>query len=259
MIICELCKKEFGRITYAHLRKHGIENEKEYLKLYPNAQLTDQEHRDKVSKYTKMAMGNLNPEQRKAMIYERTDKIKDKISKSVSKLHEDGLYDNAYTQERADKISKKRIEYWKTADKTHITGLWMKVRDDMGEDIWKKRLQDMSGEGLHKNMIMKGPNKFEISIKNILKSENIKFEMPFKIGFKYFDFYLPDYNVLIECDGIFYHPLTEEECKYDLQKKNFKNDIKKNKLAEKKGYKLLRIREDDPNKVETIKSFLKNI
>lgn len=38
-IICEICKKQFKRITKTHLAHHGLNSIDEYKKLYPNAQL----------------------------------------------------------------------------------------------------------------------------------------------------------------------------------------------------------------------------
>jgi very-short-patch-repair endonuclease len=70
---------------------------------------------------------------------------------------------------------------------------------------------------------------------------DIKYERQFILENKVYDFYLPDSNTLVECDGIFFHPKKEEDCVYDIQKMNFENDKIKTLLVEQKGYKLIRI------------------
>ena len=56
MIVCEVCHKEYKRITKAHVMKHGIENESEYLKIYPNARLYDESYIKNLSEGTKIGM-----------------------------------------------------------------------------------------------------------------------------------------------------------------------------------------------------------
>ncbi len=63
-----------------------------------------------------------------------------------------------------------------------------------------------------------------------------------QIQSSHFDFFIPSKNLLIEIDGKFYHPPTEEECVYDIQRHNLKRDIRKNKVAKELGYNLERIR-----------------
>jgi very-short-patch-repair endonuclease len=65
----------------------------------------------------------------------------------------------------------------------------------------------------------------------------------------FFDFYLPKHNILIECDGNFYHchPNTHPEAVYEIQKKNVINDKRKNTWAENHEIRLLRYWESDIN------------
>jgi very-short-patch-repair endonuclease len=63
-------------------------------------------------------------------------------------------------------------------------------------------------------------------------------------GYSY-DFYIPQYNLLIEADGVFFHPLKKSECKYEWQEKNMERANRKNILAKDMGYNLIRIREDE--------------
>ena len=65
----------------------------------------------------------------------------------------------------------------------------------------------------------------------------------------FYDFYLPDYNILIEVDGDFWHcnPNKFPDPKYESQKYNLERDKEKNQWANENGYKLIRFWEDDIN------------
>lgn len=69
-----------------------------------------------------------------------------------------------------------------------------------------------------------------------------------------YDFYLPQYNVLVECQGIqHYEPIEyfggEEQFKIQQE-----HDRRKREYAEKNGYKLLEIWYYDYDKIEEILS-----
>ena len=75
--------------------------------------------------------------------------------------------------------------------------------------------------------------------------ENIKYIPQYIIDYKVFDAYLPDYNLVIEIDGIFWHPKSLDECKYEFQKTSYFNDLEKENLLKQKNIKLIRIRENE--------------
>lgn len=66
---------------------------------------------------------------------------------------------------------------------------------------------------------------------------------------KIYDFYLPDYNILIEVDGDFWHcnPIKFPQPKCKTQELNLINDKIKNEWALDNGYTLLRFWESDIN------------
>lgn len=81
---------------------------------------------------------------------------------------------------------------------------------------------------------------------NFLKDFNVKDQ--FKIEKRYFDFYLVDYNILIEVDGDYWHANPKFYKKKNLnefQKESLKRDIIKNKIAETHNIKLIRFWEWD--------------
>ena len=97
--------------------------------------------------------------------------------------------------------------------------------------------------------------------KNFLEKLGVVYETQFKaesIG-RYYDFYLPDYNVIIECDGDYYHSLgLMYEQMSPMQKKNKRVDEQKNKWAREHKIPLIRIWEHDINKnPKSVMEFLK--
>lgn len=83
-----------------------------------------------------------------------------------------------------------------------------------------------------------------------LERLGIKYKYQFKaesIG-RYYDFYIPSANVIIEVDGCYYHGYgkTHKE-KNPMQKHNERVDKQKDLWAALNGYKLIRIWENDIN------------
>lgn len=83
-----------------------------------------------------------------------------------------------------------------------------------------------------------------------LEKNNISYIYQFEakdIG-RFYDFYLPDYRILIEIDGDYYHSNPDKYKEEDLnrmQKHNKKVDEYKNKWALMRGIPLIRIWEND--------------
>lgn len=97
----------------------------------------------------------------------------------------------------------------------------------------------------------------EIKIGKILIELGIKFETQYDIffndkNFRSYDFYLSDYNILIEADGDYWHAnptkYSDIELLTEIQKINIDNDKFKNNLAIENGYNLIRFWENDIRK-----------
>ena len=97
----------------------------------------------------------------------------------------------------------------------------------------------------------------EVKIGKLLLENNIKFETQYDVyydidKFKTYDFYLIDFNLLIEADGDYWYvnPMKYGETNIltETQNKNIENDKFKDKLAKDKGYKLIRFWESDIKK-----------
>lgn len=90
----------------------------------------------------------------------------------------------------------------------------------------------------------------------MLKNLDVYYVPQYPMGGRYYDAYLPDQNILFEFDGSFWHPKNEDDAKYDFQKKAIVVDELKNKMAEKKGMKIIRIREDEPITLKQMKKLI---
>lgn len=89
----------------------------------------------------------------------------------------------------------------------------------------------------------------EIEMEKILNELEIKNKPSFVIENKVFDFILLDYQILIECDGDFWHTNSSmpkfQKKLTDVQKNNIKNDYYKNILAQKNNFFLIRFWEEE--------------
>ena len=85
----------------------------------------------------------------------------------------------------------------------------------------------------------------EQMIADLLDDLKIEFERekPLKYlqGWRYFDFHLIEHGLLIEVDGAYWHGDNQKPSYVAMMAK--KNDMIKNWLAKKEGYKLIRIKE----------------
>lgn len=105
----------------------------------------------------------------------------------------------------------------------------------------------------------------EKTIKNIIIKNKTKFKKNFFVYFnekeyKIYDFYLPEYNMLIEADGDYWHGNPEYFATLnEIQVINKKNDVFKNELAKQEGYFLLRFWENQIKSDSFEKTFIEAI
>ena len=166
-----------------------------------------------------------------------------------------GTDENSKTKRRETCLKKYGVDHnWK--DK--------KVREKCDKTTIKKYGKtglEMAIEGLFKY----GETSIEKIIKNLLRSNKIKYKKNFYIFFnekehKIYDFYLPDYNLLLEADGDYWHgnPVFFKSLN-EIQQINKKNDKFKNELAKQEGYFLIRFWENEIKEKNFKESLLKSI
>jgi very-short-patch-repair endonuclease len=100
-----------------------------------------------------------------------------------------------------------------------------------------------------------GLHRFQHPRKSFTSLEEKYYDLLDKCGFFYikqhtiegriFDAFLPDHGIIMEFDGVFWHPQNASECKYEHQKKALEVDKLKNDIAWRHGFKMIRIREDE--------------
>jgi len=91
---------------------------------------------------------------------------------------------------------------------------------------------------------------------HMLKQLDVYYVPQYPMNGRYYDAYLPDHNILMEFDGSFWHPKSKEDAKYGFQKNAMIVDELKNKMAQEKGIKIIRIREDEPITAEQMKKLI---
>lgn len=85
-------------------------------------------------------------------------------------------------------------------------------------------------------------------VKEFLEPLKIKFVRQYRVGIFVFDFFLPDYNVLVEIHGGYWHGdkrLYPDGNLNPVQKKNQIRDVNKSKSALSLGFSLLTFWEGD--------------
>lgn len=119
------------------------------------------------------------------------------------------------------------------------------MRKEKDEKKWREDLLKASSIGFKKIFSPNGNTSLEEKLYRQLELEKINFIPQFVLDYKIYDAYLPDFNLIIEIDGTFWHPTSLSECKYEFQKKSYFNDLEKENLLKQKGIKLMRIRENE--------------
>lgn len=77
------------------------------------------------------------------------------------------------------------------------------------------------------------PTSIEVAVRCVLTEIGIQFEEQKQIGYWLADFYLPNHNLVLECDGDYWHSIP----------KTVKKDTKRDKWMKANGYKVLRLTE----------------
>jgi len=89
-----------------------------------------------------------------------------------------------------------------------------------------------------KQKILQIDTSIELKVKAYLEDKGIEFIHPFNFGNMYqCDFYIPTINLIVECDGTYWHSRPDA----------IKRDIAKDKYAKELGFKMLRLTEQQIN------------
>jgi len=113
------------------------------------------------------------------------------------------------------------------------------------------------------NKMINEKSKLEIKFEGLLLGLGIQYESQYSLKGYLYDIYIPHKKLLIEVDGDWYHfnEAVHKKPLSPIQINNLKNDERKNIIAEKEGYKLIRFWENDINNhpenvINTLKAIL---
>jgi very-short-patch-repair endonuclease len=242
---CEVCGKEFRAITNSHLKQHGLTT-KEYKAKYPQSNFGDfsrfetwrnsEENKTHLMQNTKEIYSNpeILKKKRTARALACTlPAYLEKLSKASKRNATSEQMKHVYSTAK-DRVSSKmkmsNFERWKSS---------------LGEEEAIKRLEDWS----RKNKLPAGSRdtKPELLFASYLTSLNITFEKQFRACGYVCDFYLSDYNVLVEIDGDYWHANPSKFIAQDLighkkvtAESIWQSDVKKTKTLESSGYCVIR-------------------
>ncbi|MGD6803907.1 endonuclease domain-containing protein [Rossellomorea aquimaris] len=122
------------------------------------------------------------------------------------------------------------------------------------EKIRQSTLKQMEEQTFRKTNI-------EIIMEKFLKSNHINYKYSFILQKRQYDFLLVDYNLIIECDGDYWHANPKfYPNPADWQIERIKNDHIKNEIAKRNNFKIIRFWEDDiVNNLEYVKNVINDL
>lgn len=218
-------------------------------------------HNDRDTKFSATQQPKLTPEQlqkRKTAIkntYQtRGYEIKQKISDAVTNAMDS---DDMRAQMSSNAFSRWAVPGFKQKMGTIQKDAWERDYDERYTKIFtpefRKKISDAN-----RNREFQQRSKIEVEIFDILEA-NLGVEMKPSYWLandsrnKCYDIHIPDWNLLIELDGIYWHGLDRTQNFSADQVSGLANDFLKNRLAKESGHNLLRIA-ISREKTEAIKS-----
>lgn len=176
---------------------------------------------------------------------------KDKHQKELYLKEGNPVYGNNHTDEWKGKASIRVKELWNTDEfRDKVTAGQEKFFEDNG--FWMGTDDTSNNKRINSNL-----ERYGVKLGKLLLDNNIKFETQYDVyyeetKFKTYDFYLIDFNLLIEADGDYWHvnpvKYNQNNILTETQEKNIENDKFKNKLAKDNRYNLIRFWESDIKK-----------
>jgi len=211
---CEICGKSYKAITNSHLKSHNVTT-KEYKEMYPDSIMGNF---DRFNDWRHSEANMLNCKKMTEMVY-NTPEIREKRKKSCQAATKKESYRNKMSK-LGKEVAKRpeRQEFFKKA-KERVTD-WMKLSN---YERWvikygKKEADQRQLEWSNKNKLPSNSTntKPEIMFIEILNSLAIEFVQQKSVKKYKCDFYIPEYNVIVEIDGDYWHANPEKYQPEDL-------------------------------------------
>jgi very-short-patch-repair endonuclease len=153
--------------------------------------------------------------------------VKENGSKSTGPGQLNPMYGRNHTEETKNKISKLAKERIKKRPEL-IENLSKAFKEKMKDPEFKHKMME------HLNNIQ-SPTSIELAVAKVFDNMGINYESQKIIGPCIADFYLPDINLVVECDGDYWHNLP----------KTIKKDKWRDNWLRKNGYEIVRIPEHE--------------
>jgi very-short-patch-repair endonuclease len=169
----------------------------------------------------------------------KTDTYRNQVKKSQDEFFERAADDGTW-----DRANEKRKQTWikKIGQPSNFVGKYGERECD--KTFIKK--YGMSSHDYRNSILHNNRTSIELFTEFILNENNIENIPQYNYKGFSFDFYLPKENVLIECDGDYWHGFGKlDEELDDTQKRSRNNDKIKNKLTKSGNIKLLRFWEHE--------------
>lgn len=200
---CEICGKSYKVITSTHLKTHNITT-KIYKEKFPDAVLGNF---DRFDEWRHSEKNILQCKKNSEMVY-NTPEIREKRKKACQIANRKESYRNKMSK-IGKEVSKRpeRQEFFKRA-KERVTD-WMKLSNydrwviKYGKEEADRRQLDWSSKNKLPNTSKN--TKPELMFMEILKSLNLSFVQQKGVKKYKCDFYIPEYNVIVEIDGDYWH------------------------------------------------------
>ena len=199
---CEVCGKEFKAITNSHLRRHEMTTE-EYKAKYPNSILGNF---DRFNEWRHSDENKINCRKMTEKVYSSED-LKLKRKNRVKKATQTQEYKKRQSELMTKVYKNNPEEYVKS--RKRIPTSWMKKSNYerwnilFGKEVADKKMEDwISKNKLPCNSKDTKPERLFALILDML---NIKYEKQKPVKKYKCDFYIPEYNLIVEIDGDYWH------------------------------------------------------
>lgn len=170
-------------------------------------------------------------------VYIRSQETKDILSRA--KLGSKGNATGKRWKIDPEKLLKRSLKRGNNTGNKHTDEVKNKISETKKAQVTEETREHCRKIGLKGRLTQFNQNgftKIEIIVKDYLTKNNIEFIPQYVVDDRWFcDFYLSKYNLILECDGDYWHNLNHVKVK----------DRVKNAYLLEKGYNLLRLSEQD--------------
>lgn len=252
---CKVCGKYFKAITNSHLKTHNMTTE-DYKETYQ-----EEASFGNFDRFKEWRNSEENKKQLKKMsekVYSSTE-IKARRKKAMLAAVKSEKYRKEQSERMKEYVQNNPEKYGWASDPDRITD-WMRLSNYERWIIQYGREEaDIRLENWKSNNKIPSSSKNtapEIQFAAMLSEMEISYEQQYSVDRYYCDFYLPDYNLVIEVDGDYWHANPNQFTSDDLigpkqirADKIWESDQIREEQIKSCGYNMLRIWASDLNTI----------